>query len=130
MFPFIKILIFSSLIFTIGCNNATDKKSETNEEEKSQHEVDSTEPVETKNWINIQESVSLMNENTTYQEIISTLGKPYDEYVTPSLKEETVMFYNVPGVKGAIYWIMINTETKNFLYWSGEKAEKIRVNNL
>lgn len=130
MYSLIKILLVSGLLFSLGCNNATDKKNETNKEEQKKPEVDSTEPAETRNWINIQESISTITENTTYDEIISMLGKPYDEYVTPSLKEETVMFYNVPGVKGAIFWVMINTETKNFLYWSGEKAEKIRVNNL
>lgn len=130
MLQFIKILSFSSLIFIISCNNASENSAENKKNEETQPTVDSTEPAETKNWINIQESVSMMNENTTYDEIIKVLGKPYDEYVTPSLKEETVMFYNVPGVKGAIFWVMINSETKNFLYWSGEKAEKIRVNNL
>lgn len=128
MHSFSRIFIISSLIISIGCNNTSDKNTGAKDKEKTPAKVDSTEPAETKNWINIQESVSMMNENTTYEEIISTLGEPYDQYVTPSLKEETVLFYNVPGVKGAIYWVMINSETKNFLYWSGEKSEKIRVN--
>lgn len=126
----IKILFISSLVISFGCNSSNDKNNEVKKEEKKQPEVDSIEPADTRNWINIQESISMMSENTSYDEIIKVLGEPYDEYVTPSLKEETVMFYNVPGVKGAIFWVMINSETKNFLYWSGEKAERIRVNKL
>ncbi len=130
MHSFTKFLAVISLFYFSSCNNTQEEKNETSDETPVKKEVDSTEPIESKNWIDIQKSVSLMNVNTTYDEIISSLGKPYDQYVTPSLKEETVLFYNVPGVKGAIFWIMVDTESKNFLYWSGETTEKIRVNQL
>lgn len=126
----IKILMVASLIYFSSCNSATENNLSTKETKTEQKHVDSTEPAESKTWIDIQKSVSLMTETTNYNEIIKTLGEPYEQYVTPSLEEETVLFYNVPGVKGAIFWIMIDTESKNFLYWSGEKSERIRVNKL
>lgn len=120
------ILIFSLLTF-IGCEseNKEDKKSDSKSEEKKQDQSEPEAKEEiNQDWIDVQSKVSRMNNETSYAQIIKLLGKPYDEYATPSLPEETILFYNVPGVNGAIFWVIINTETKTFMYWSGEKNEK------
>ncbi len=121
------IIFLLSLVVSIGCGSEKkdDKKSDEDAKEEKQ---DSSEPVGSEStnqdWIDVQSKVSRMNTETTYDQILDSLGKPYEEYATPSLPEEYVMFYNVPGVNGAIFWLMLNTETKTFLYWSGEKNEK------
>jgi len=52
------------------------------------------------------------------------LGKPYDEFVTPSLPEEYVLYFNIPDEPDYLYWIMLGTKNKTFLYWGGEKQKK------
>lgn len=121
------VIFILSLIVSISC--ASEKKEDKESgAEKKQEKQDSTEPAElqssNQDWIDVQSKVSRMNAETTYDQIIDSLGKPYEEYATPSLPEEYVMFYNVPGVNGAIFWVMLDTESKTFLYWSGEKNEK------
>jgi hypothetical protein len=121
--------IISILCLTVSIGCGSEKKEAKNSESSSKEEnLDSSEPVETEtsnqDWIDVQSKVSRMNSETTYDQIIDSLGKSYEEYATPSLPEEYVMFYNVPGVNGAIFWVMLNTKSKTFIYWSGEKNEK------
>lgn len=121
------IILLLSLIAFIGCSseNKEDKKSDSKSEKDKQDQSEPKVKEEiNQDWIDVQSKVSRMNNETTYAQIIELLGKPYDEYSTPSLPEEYIMFYNVPGVNGAIFWIMINSDSKTFLYWSGEKNEK------
>ena len=75
-------------------------------------------------WKEIKAQIEHMNESTTYDQIIQVLGKPYNEYATPSLPEEYVLYFNVPEEPEYIYWIMLNTQTKTFLYWSSERTKK------
>lgn len=119
------IVLISSLIISIGCGSEKkeEKKSESKEEKQDSSEPSVSES-SNQDWIDVQSKVSRMNSETTYEQIIDSLGKPYEEYATPSLPEEYVMFYNVPGVNGAIFWLMLDTDKKTFLYWSGEKNEK------
>lgn len=116
-----------SLIFISSCGSENKDEKKSDSESKTEQQ-DQSEPKvkeeDNQDWIDVQSKVSRMNNETTYPQIIELLGKPYDEYATPSLPEETILFYNVPGVNGAIFWVMINTESKTFLYWSGEKNEK------
>ena len=121
------IIFLLSLITVIGCTseNKEDKKSDSKSEENNQDQSEPKAKEEiNQDWIDVQSKVSRMTNETNYDQIVELLGKPYDEYSTPSLPEEYILFYNVPGVNGAIFWIMINTESKTFLYWSGEKNEK------
>jgi len=118
-------ILFS--IFVLSCSETNESKKEI-AQEKGKEEItvktDSAAPLNDKNWIDVQSAISKMDSTTNYNQIVDLLGKPYEEYSSPSLKEEYVLFYDVPGVNGAFFWIMLNTETKTFLYWSGEKNEK------
>ena len=68
--------------------------------------------------------VEVMTEATTYYQIIETLGQPYEKFATPSLPEEYVLYFNVPDEPQYMYWIMLDTENKTFLYWSQQKTKK------
>ena len=118
---FKSFLLLTLLHFISACsqNQAEEKK-----EKPAVKKQDSAAPDSDKNWIDVQSVVSRMDSTTHYDEIISELGKPYDEYKSPSMPEEYVIFYDVPGVNGAFFWIMLDTKSKTFLHWSGEKQEK------
>lgn len=75
-------------------------------------------------WPEVKEAVAKMDTATTYDDIVNILGKPYEEFATPSLPEEYVMYYNVPQQPDSMFWIMLDTETKKFIYWGGDKQEK------
>lgn len=111
------------MLFIVSCNSKQEPSKEGNAKEEVQ-KTDSAEPAQTKTWIDIQDAIGDMDSTTTYSTIIETLGKPYDEYNSPSVPQEYVMFYDVPGVKGAFFSIMLNSESKTFLHWSGEIKEK------
>lgn len=116
------VILLSGVVFS-SCSTGGD---ETKKDKKDENvpKQDSAAPVDEKNWLDVQSSISRMDSSTSYEQIVDVLGKPYDEYATPSLPEEYILFYDVPGVSGAFYWIILDTKTKTFLYWSGEKGEK------
>lgn len=76
------------------------------------------------NWEKIVELVSGMDSTTLFKEIIDKLGKPYNEFITPSLSTEYVLYFDVPGEPELMYWVMLDNEKKTFLYWSKEKLKK------
>ena len=43
---------------------------------------------------------------------------------TPSLPEEYVLYFDVPNEPEKMYWVMLDTKTKHFLYWGHEKQKK------
>lgn len=115
--------VLASTFLIVACNSAQEKVSDKKTEQEVQ-KTDSAEPAHSKTWIDIQDAIGNMDSTTNYSTIIETLGKPYDEYTSPSVPEEYVLFYDVPGVKGAFFSIMLKSETKTFLHWSGEIKEK------
>lgn len=119
----ILLFVLISVQFLASCGNETKQTTESSKEAVKSTTVDNAAP-DNKDWIDIQATISKMDTMTKYKEIVSLLGKPYDEYITPSLKDEYIMFYDVPGVNGAYFWIMLDTQQKTFLYWSGEKNDK------
>jgi hypothetical protein len=77
-----------------------------------------------KSWEEVQAEVAMMDSTTHYDEIVKKLGKPYQEFATPSLPEEYVLYYDAPAAPDSMFWIMIDTETKKFLYWGQVKQKK------
>jgi len=75
-------------------------------------------------WSNIKEFVEKMNDSTTYNQIIELLGKPYNEFATPSLPEEYVLYFDIPRESSYMYWVILDTKKKTFLYWGNEKQKK------
>jgi len=75
-------------------------------------------------WEDVVAEVSKMDSTTHYDEIVKKLGKPYEEFATPSLLEEYVLYYDAPAATDSMCWIMLDTEKKTFLYWGQEKQEK------
>ena len=75
-------------------------------------------------WNEIKQYVAQITKSTTYKEIILKLGKPYKEFVTPTLLEEYVLYYDISDEPEFMYWIMLDTKTKRFLYWSTEKLKR------
>lgn len=113
--------LLALLQFFSSCSQNPTEEKKDNPEVKKQ---DSAAPVNDKNWIDVQSVVSRMDSTTHYDEIIKDLGKPFDEYKSPSTPDEYVILYDVPGVNGAFFWISLDTKSKTFLHWSGEKHEK------
>lgn len=111
------------ILFYTSCSNTSTETKEASKKDVKPETVDSAAPAN-KDWIDIQATISNMDTTTRYEEIVSLLGKPYEEYITPSLKDEYIMLYDVPGVNGAYFWIMLDTQQKTFLFWSGEKNDK------
>jgi hypothetical protein len=74
-------------------------------------------------WEEVEAEVAQMDSTTAYDEIVSKLGKPYDEFVT-SIPEEYVLYYDVPAAPDSMFWIMLDTESKTFLYWGQVKQAK------
>jgi hypothetical protein len=71
--------------------------------------------------------VAIMQEadtNKNYNFFTSKFGKPLDEYPTPSLMEEYVLYFPVPNQTDSAFWVMLNTDTRHYLYWSNEKYSK------
>lgn len=75
-------------------------------------------------WEEVVAEVAKMDSSTHYDEIVDKLGKPYEEFATPSLPEEYVLYYDVPAAPDSMYWIMLDTRTKKFLYWGQAKQKK------
>lgn len=75
-------------------------------------------------WEDIVTTIERFSAKTTYEEIIIALGKPYREFATPSLPEEYCLYFEVLGELGQMFWIMLDTQTKRFLYWSNERQIK------
>jgi len=78
----------------------------------------------TEEWEKIKKTVESMTDTTTYEQIVELLGKPYEEFATPSLPEEYILYFNIPNEPDYMCWIMLSTENKTFLYWGGEKRRK------
>lgn len=112
------------IFFSCGEKKANDTQNDSNSKKLDDSvKTDQSEPQISANWIDIQEKISNMTGDTDYEEVIAALGNPYMEHATSD--KEYILLYNVPGVKGAIFWVMLDSKTKKFLYWSGEKSEKI-----
>lgn len=74
-----------------------------------------------KNWEDINVFMESVDTTTAYDFFVKNLGKPFEEYPTPSLLEEYVLYYKVPEDTSSHFWIMLDTDTKKFIYWSKEK---------
>jgi len=61
-------------------------------------------------------ALASFSEQTTYDDIVDRLGNPFDEYPTPSLPEEYVLFFPVPGEPKYMHWIMLHTDSRQFFY--------------
>ena len=85
-----------------------------------QHKYSDLPPEAPGNWEEISTRIERFSGETTYHEIVRILGKPYREFMTPSLPEEYCLYFKVPEEPQKVYWIMLDTQTKQFLYWSGE----------
>ena len=77
-------------------------------------------------WSEITSALQTFTRETTYDEIVQSLGKPYREFVTPSAREEYVLYFNVPGEPDSMHWVMLDTETKHFWYAGNEKQPRPR----
>ena len=78
----------------------------------------------TTSWSEVAEILNAMEHGISpYTKIIQNLGPPVKEYPTISLPEETLLEYMVPEESEKSFGIMIDTKTKNFLYWSNEKND-------
>lgn len=75
-------------------------------------------------WNDVKQYIDQMTKSTTYKEIILKLGKPYNEFATPTLLEEYVLYYNISDEPGFMFWIMLDTKKKRFLYWSTDKERR------
>lgn len=79
--------------------------------------------VTAKSWNQIHQTINKMNDSTHYRDIVRILGKLYKEFTTSSLDEDA-LYWIIPEEPDSMYWIMIDTQTKRFKYWSNEKFEK------
>ncbi|MFI5203228.1 MAG: hypothetical protein ACHQF2_01940 [Flavobacteriales bacterium] len=61
--------------------------------------------------------------STSYAWFVKQFGKPLDEYVTPSLPEEYVVYFQAPNQPDSVFWLMLDTKSKKYLYWSHEKMD-------
>ena len=84
------------------------------------HEYSAPPPEAPGNLEEISTHIERFSGETTYHEIVRILGKPYREFITPSLPGEYCLYFKVPEEPQQVYWIMLDTQTKQFLYWSGE----------
>ncbi|MFZ5553298.1 MAG: hypothetical protein ACOZCO_09300 [Bacteroidota bacterium] len=62
-----------------------------------------------------------VNQRCSREFFTDRFGEPADEYPTPSLLDEYIMYFHVPGEKNKIFWIMLDTKSNSYLYWSNEK---------
>jgi hypothetical protein len=85
------LIIFAFFIFS--CSTA----EESNKDEKKEIKTDSAAPIVEKNWIDIQSSISKLDSTTNYEAIIRELGKPYEEYPTPSSRSKWGIFLDNAG---------------------------------
>jgi hypothetical protein len=97
-------IVVLAVIFTLGCSTV------------SRSQVQS--------WSDVKQCMSQMPEGTHMEKIIAVLGPPRKQFATPSLPEEYVMLFDVPGTPGQEYFVMLDTKTKGLLYWSDEEFEK------
>ncbi|MES0491950.1 MAG: hypothetical protein ABUK01_18285 [Leptospirales bacterium] len=75
-------------------------------------------------WSEVSEILNAMTDENTYAQIKEIFGKPLKEAQTESLPEEYILVYEVPCNPGKIFWIMLDTNTKHFRYWSDEQFNK------
>ena len=69
-------------------------------------------------WPEIMAHSKNWHAQTTQTELIKVLGSPYKQTVTVSLPDEYIMYFDVPGQPNRMYWIMLDTRTRRYLYWS------------
>ncbi len=105
------LLIILTLSFA-GCTNNTAKKNEKGTNLKCE------------NWQDVLATMKQADTAKTYNFFIEKFGKPLDEYATPTLPEEYVIFFQVPGQPDSAFWVMLDTKTKKYLYWSTQECSK------
>lgn len=104
-------LIFLVLFFSSCSNNI------------SKHDIKDS-GKQCSSWTEISATMKQADTLQGYDYFIEKLGRPLDEYVTPSLPEEYVVYYSIPNIPDSVFWIMLDSKTKKYLYWSAEKFDK------
>ena len=77
-------------------------------------------------WADTKRALDTFTKQTTYDDVIARLGKPYREFPTPSLPEEYVLYFAVPGEQKYMHWVMLDTQTKRFRYAGKEKQVRTK----
>lgn len=73
------------------------------------------------NWKEVVLQMEKVNQRCSREFFTDRFGEPADEYPTPSLLDEYIMYFHVPGEKNKVFWIMLETKSNSYLYWSNEK---------
>ena len=77
-------------------------------------------------WSDILVHSQTWHTQSTQATLLKVLGTPYKQMPTVSLPDEYIMYFHVPNQPERMYWIMLDTQTRRYLYWSGQSQKKPR----
>jgi hypothetical protein len=75
-------------------------------------------------WEEITATMKKADKTYSYNQLLEKFGHPYDKYPTPSLVEETIAYFPIKDDTDSTFWVMFETKTMRYLYWSQIKYSK------
>lgn len=75
-------------------------------------------------WQKSQKILNRADTNTAYHYFSKKFGESLLEYPTQSLPEEYIVFYKIKDDLDSVFWIMFDSDSKHFQYWSFQKVAK------
>lgn len=72
-------------------------------------------------WEEVTTRVAQFTQVTRFCEIVERLGRPYARHPTISAPDEYILYFRVPQHPELMFWLMLDTESERFLYWSAER---------